>query len=149
MKRIEALIRENKLDAVARDLASLNVPPLTVSEARIFCPGEGEGRACRGIEYRTDFVARLRVEIVVEESTALQVVDAIVHAAADRGEDVKVLQWDLDREVSEGWSDNRPWSTGAPAESKPDRSFPRFDPDADFEVPSGSAPRPRYATRVG
>ncbi len=82
MKLITAVIKPFKLDDVKDALRSLDTAGMTVGEVRGFGRQGGHTETYRGAEYRVDFVPKVRVEIVVDDSTVDAVVDAIRGAAA-------------------------------------------------------------------
>lgn len=85
MKKVEAIIRPFKLDEVKIALVNAGVVGMTVSEVRGFGRQKGQTERYRGSEYTVEFLQKLKVEIVVEDSQADVVVDKIV-AAARTGE---------------------------------------------------------------
>jgi nitrogen regulatory protein P-II 1 len=81
MRLVTALLKPFKLDDVKQALESLGVHGMTVSEVQGFGRQRGHTEVYRGAEYTVDFVPKVRVEVLVEESDARRVVDAIVAAA--------------------------------------------------------------------
>ena len=81
MKKIEAIIKPFKLDAVKEALAGLGVKGLTVSEVRGFGRQRGHKEIYRGAEYQVDFVPKIRIEVVVETSMVINAVDLIRETA--------------------------------------------------------------------
>ena len=77
MKKIEAIIKPFMLDEVKDALTELGMKGMTVSEVRGFGRQRGHKETYRGAEYQVDFVPKIKLEVVVEESLAAQVVDAI------------------------------------------------------------------------
>jgi len=82
MKLIVAVLKPFKLDDVKETLKNLGVQGMTLTEAQGFGRQRGHTEVYRGAEYEVDFVPKLRVEVVVDDSQADDVVDAIVGAAA-------------------------------------------------------------------
>ena len=82
MKLIVAVIKPFKLDDVIEALRAKGVQGMTLTEAQGFGRQRGHTEVYRGAEYEVDFVPKLRVEVVVDDSQADDVVDAIVGAAA-------------------------------------------------------------------
>ncbi|MFH2124626.1 MAG: P-II family nitrogen regulator [Pseudomonadota bacterium] len=78
MKKIEAIIKPFKLDALKETLTSLGVTGLTMSEVKGFGRQKGHTEIYRGAEYVVDFVPKVKVEIVVEASRVDEVVEAIM-----------------------------------------------------------------------
>jgi nitrogen regulatory protein P-II 1 len=82
MKLIVAVIKPFKLDDVKEALRAKGVQGMTLTEAQGFGRQRGHTEVYRGAEYEVDFVPKLRVEVVVDDRQADDVVDAIVGAAA-------------------------------------------------------------------
>lgn len=85
MKKIEAIIRPFKLDEVKIALVNAGVVGMTVSEVRGFGRQKGQTERYRGSEYTVEFLQKLKIEIVIEDSQVDMVVDKII-AAARTGE---------------------------------------------------------------
>jgi nitrogen regulatory protein P-II 1 len=81
MKRIEAVIRPNKLDEVKDALAALGVTGLTAVEARGFGRQKGHTEVYRGAEYHVEFVPKMLVIAVVADNLVEAAVDAVLEAA--------------------------------------------------------------------
>ena len=82
MKRITAIIKPFKLDAVREELAGLGVAGMTVTEVKGFGRQKGHTELYRGAEYVIDFIPKTKLEIVVADAQLDDCVDAIVRAAA-------------------------------------------------------------------
>ena len=81
MKRIEAIIKPFKLDDVKERLRAIGVNGMTVSEVKGFGRTGGKKEVYRGSAYVVDFVPKVKIEIVVADSQAQQVIDAIEKSA--------------------------------------------------------------------
>jgi len=81
MKLITAIVKPFTLDQVKEALEQLGVLGLTVSEVQGYGRQKGHTEVYRGAEYSVDFVAKVRVDLVVEDSVADKVIDVIVAAA--------------------------------------------------------------------
>ena len=81
MKKIEAIIKPFKLDEVKEALHDVGIQGITVLEAKGFGRQKGHTELYRGAEYVVDFLPKVKIEVVVEDSMADQVVDAIQNAA--------------------------------------------------------------------
>jgi len=81
MKKVEAIIKPFKLEDVKEALAEVGVQGMTVVEVKGFGRQKGHTEIYRGSEYTVDFLPKVKVEIVVEETRADAVVEAIVKAA--------------------------------------------------------------------
>ena len=82
MKLIVAVIKPFKLNEVKDALTTAGVQGMTLTEAQGFGRQRGHSEVYRGAEYTVDFVPKLRVEVLVEDSLAGEVVDAVVRTAA-------------------------------------------------------------------
>jgi nitrogen regulatory protein PII len=81
MKQIEAIIKPFQLEEVKQALMKLGVEGMTVSEVKGFGRQKGHTELYRGAEYSIDFLPKVKIEILVPDEKAVQVVDAIVTAA--------------------------------------------------------------------
>src|SRR5277367_2259563 len=81
MKKIEAIIKPFKLEEVKDALAEVGVQGMTVIEVKGFGRQKGHTESYRGSEYTVDFLPKVKIEVVVDDSLANQAIDAIVQAA--------------------------------------------------------------------
>ena len=81
MKKIEAIIKPFKLEAVKEALAALGVEGMTVSEVKGFGRQKGHTEIYRGSEYIVDFLPKIKIEVVLVDAQVAAAVDAIVKAA--------------------------------------------------------------------
>ncbi len=81
MKLITAVVKPHVLDGVKDALSQIGVQGMTVTEVKGFGRQGGHTETYRGAEYKVDFVPKLRLEVVVDDPTAPQVVEAIQGAA--------------------------------------------------------------------
>jgi len=81
MKKIEAVIRPFKLDEVKEALVEEGVRGLTISEIRGYGRQKGHTETYRGSEYRIEFIPKIKIEVIVEDSKLENVVDAILRTA--------------------------------------------------------------------
>jgi len=81
VKRIEAVIKPFKLDEVKEALANLGIQGMTVSEVKGFGRQKGHSELYRGAEYVVDFLPKIKIELLVDESKVAAVVEAIQTAA--------------------------------------------------------------------
>jgi len=82
MKLITAVIKPFKLDEVKDALKAAGIAGMTVGEVRGFGRQGGHTETYRGAEYQIDFVPKVVLEAVVDDSQADLVVDTIAKAAA-------------------------------------------------------------------
>src|SRR6266498_3283040 len=81
MKKIEAIIKPFKLDEVKESLSAIGIQGMTVTEVKGFGRTGGKKEVYRGSAYVVDFVPKVKIEIVVADSQAQQVIDAIEKSA--------------------------------------------------------------------
>ena len=81
MKKIEAIIRPFKLDEVKEALLEEGVKGLTITEVRGYGRQKGHTETYRGSEYRIEFIPKIKIEVVVDDSKAEKVIDAVLKAA--------------------------------------------------------------------
>ena len=81
MKLLTAIIKPFKLDDVKSAVEALDIHGMTVSEASGFGRQRGHTEVYRGAEYTVELVPKVRIEIVVDDDRAGDVMDAIVGAA--------------------------------------------------------------------
>ena len=81
MKKIEAVIKPFKLEAVKTELNRIGIRGMTVTEVKGFGRQRGHKEIYRGAEYEVDFVPKTKVEIVVDDDLAARVIETIVQAA--------------------------------------------------------------------
>jgi nitrogen regulatory protein P-II 2 len=77
MKLIMAIIKPFKLDEVREALTQLGVQGLTASDVKGFGRQKGHTEVYRGAEYVVSFIPKTKIEVVVDDDIAQQVVDAI------------------------------------------------------------------------
>jgi len=81
VKLVTAVVNPASLEDVKAALERLGVLGMTVSEAQGYGRQKGHTEVYRGAGYAVDFVARLRVEVLVSDGESDKVVDAVVEAA--------------------------------------------------------------------
>ncbi len=81
MKLIIAAIKPFKLEEVREALTAIGVRGMMVSEIKGFGSQSGHTEIYRGAEYAVNFVPKIRLEIVVSDGMAEQVVETIASTA--------------------------------------------------------------------
>jgi len=81
MRLVTAIIKPFKLDDVKSALETFGVHGLTVSEVNGYGRQKGHTEVYRGAEYTVDFVPKVRLDVVVADDDAADVVDVIVKSA--------------------------------------------------------------------
>jgi nitrogen regulatory protein PII len=81
VKKIEAIIKPFKMEAVKEALAEIGVEGMTLSEVRGFGRQKGHTEIYRGSEYTVDFLPKVKLEIVLADDRTQRAVEAITQAA--------------------------------------------------------------------
>ncbi len=81
MKLITAVIKPYRLDEVKEALQSFGVHGLTVTEASGYGRQRGHTEVYRGAEYTVDLVPKVRIEVLVDDADADELIDIVVKAA--------------------------------------------------------------------
>jgi nitrogen regulatory protein P-II 1 len=81
MKRVEAIIKPSQLEKVKEALTKLGVEGMSISEVKGFGRQKGHTELYRGAEYFVDFSPKVKIEILVSDDKAMQVVEAITRGA--------------------------------------------------------------------
>ena len=81
MRLVTAVVKPFKLDDVKAALEALGVQGMTVSEVQGFGRQRGHTEVYRGAEYTVAFVPKVRVEVLVDDADAADVVEVVVKAA--------------------------------------------------------------------
>lgn len=97
MKKIEAIVKPFKLDEVKEALQEVGLQGMTVTEAKGFGRQKGHTELYRGAEYVVDFLPKVKLELVVEDSQVERIIEAIQNAArSDRIGDGKIFVSTID-----------------------------------------------------
>ncbi|MBW0158575.1 P-II family nitrogen regulator [Sedimentimonas flavescens] len=100
MKLIIAAIKPFKLEEVREALTSIGVRGMMVTEIKGFGAQSGHTEIYRGAEYAVNFVPKVKLEIVVADALADEVVDTILKAAkTDKIGDGKIFILDVNQAV--------------------------------------------------
>ncbi len=81
MKLVTAIVKPFVLEDVKGALEQLGVLGMTVSEVQGYGRQKGHTEVYRGAEYAVDFVPKVKIEVVADDTAAEKVVDAIVESA--------------------------------------------------------------------
>jgi nitrogen regulatory protein P-II 1 len=92
MKKIEAIIRPEKLDEVRQALESAGYPGIQIMEVEGHGKQKGVTRQWRGEEYRMDYLPKLKLEIIAPTADVDRIVQAIIkHAKTGAVGDGKIF----------------------------------------------------------
>jgi nitrogen regulatory protein P-II 1 len=81
MKKIEAIIRPEKLEAVKDALGTIGILGMTVSQVSGRGRQNGMALQWRAGEYRVDFLPKIKIEVVLSDDECQPAVDSICRAA--------------------------------------------------------------------
>jgi nitrogen regulatory protein PII len=81
MKLVTAIIKPFKLDEVREALSAIGVQGITVTEVKGFGRQKGHTELYRGAEYVVDFLPKVKVEVILQESQVERAIESIVKAA--------------------------------------------------------------------
>ena len=81
MRLVTALVKPFKLDDVKDALSKMDLPGLTVTEAKGHGRQRGHTEVYRGAEYVVDLIPKVRIEVLCDDDDADDVAATIVSAA--------------------------------------------------------------------
>src|SRR6516225_6499700 len=81
MKKIEAVMQPDKLEEVKEALKAIGIDGMTIIEARGHGRQKGHKEVYRGMEYQVDLLPKVKLEMVVPDARADEVVRAVVSSA--------------------------------------------------------------------
>ena len=100
MKKIQAIIKPFKLDDVREALSDIGINGMTVSEVKGFGRQKGHTELYRGAEYMVDFLPKVKLEIVLDDSQVDDCVEKIVGVAkTGKIGDGKIFITDIERAI--------------------------------------------------
>ena len=96
MKKIEAIIQPHKLEDVKEALKAIGIDGMTIAEVRGHGRQKGHKEIYRGMEYQVDLLPKVKLEMVVPDNRAQEVIQTVV-ASARTGKigDGKVFVYDV------------------------------------------------------
>ena len=81
MKKIEAIIKPFKLEDVKDALVENGISGMTVSDVKGYGRQQGHSELYRGAEYVVDFLAKIKIEVIVNDEDVESTLAVIVEAA--------------------------------------------------------------------
>ncbi|MCP3675013.1 MAG: nitrogen regulatory protein P-II [Gammaproteobacteria bacterium] len=100
MKKVEAIIKPFKLDDVREALSEIGINGMTVIEVKGFGRQKGHTELYRGAEYMVDFLPKVLVELVVEDSLVDRCIEIIIETArTGKIGDGKIFVSDIQRVI--------------------------------------------------
>ena len=80
-EKIEAIIKPFKLDEVKQALSEIDLNGMTVTEVKGYGRQKGHTELYRGAEYIVDFLPKIKIELIVDDSIASQVIEEIIKSS--------------------------------------------------------------------
>lgn len=77
MKKIEMIIRPEKLEVLRQTLEKIGYPGMMVTKIEGHGKQGGVSHQFRGTEYKTPFLSKIRIEIVAKDGDVKKLTDAI------------------------------------------------------------------------
>ena len=81
MKKIEAIIQPHKLEDAKEALKNIGVDGMTITEVRGHGRQKGHTEVYRGMEYKVDLLPKVKLEMVVTDQRADEVIRTLATAA--------------------------------------------------------------------
>ena len=81
MKMVEAIVKPFKLDEVKEALTKAGIQGMTVEEVKGFGRQKGHTELYRGAEYSVDFLPKVKIQIILPDDKAAEIVQVITDAA--------------------------------------------------------------------
>ncbi len=81
MKKIEAIVRTTKLDAVKSALNLIGIAGMTITEVKGCGHQKGHVELYRGSEYVVNLLPKVKIEVVIKDQDLSKATEAIIEAA--------------------------------------------------------------------
>ena len=81
MRKIEAIIQPHKLEDAKETLKTIGVDDMTITEVRGHGRQKGHTEVYRGMEYKVDLLPKVKLEMVVPDKRADEVIRTLTTAA--------------------------------------------------------------------
>jgi len=81
MRKIEAIIQPHKLEDAKEALKNIGVDGMTITEVRGHGRQKGHTEVYRGMEYKVDLLPKVKLELVVSNARADEVIRTLATAA--------------------------------------------------------------------
>ena len=100
MKKIEAIIKPYKIEEIKNSLAQIGVLGMTVTYVEGFGSQGGHTEIYRTTEISVNFIPKIKIEIVLDDSKVNEAISAIVqHAKTDTIGDGKIFIYNIENAI--------------------------------------------------
>ena len=100
MKKIEAIIRPEKVDEVRRAIEAAGYPGITITQVEGHGKQKGVTRQWRGEVYRVDLLPKTKIEIVASDKDQEKIISAITKVAGTNSVgDGKIFVSNIDESI--------------------------------------------------
>lgn len=100
MKKIEAIIRPEKLENVRAALERSGYPGISITEIEGHGLQKGTVQQWRGEKYKVDFLPKMKVEIVAKDQDTEKIIQAVLESAYTGGVgDGKIFVYEVNEVV--------------------------------------------------
>ncbi len=100
MKKIEAIVRLSRFEAIRDALAAIDVNFFTLTEVKGFGLQRGEQLTYRGSVYDADYIPRLQLDVLAPVEKIQDIVEAITSSGrTGKVGDGKIIVYDVERIV--------------------------------------------------
>lgn len=94
---VTAIIQTHKLDEVREALNAIGINGMTVTEAKGYGRTKGHTEIYRGAEYQINYIPKFKIDLVVDDGIAENVIETIVKTAnTGKIGDGKIFSWDIE-----------------------------------------------------
>src|SRR5215831_13147541 len=81
MYLVTAIVKAHQLESVTEALKAIGVTGMTVADVQGFGRQRGHTEVYRGSEYKVDFLPKVRIDVLTQDSEAEKIADVIADAA--------------------------------------------------------------------
>ncbi len=100
MKKLEIITRPFKVEAVKEVLAGMGIKGMTLTDVKGFGRQMGHREIYRGAEYDVDFLPKVKIEVILDDSKVDEVVEATIKAArTDKVGDGKIFVYSVENAI--------------------------------------------------
>ncbi len=100
MKKLEIITRPFKVEAVKEALAGMGIKGMTLTDVKGFGRQMGHREIYRGAEYDVDFLPKVKIEVILDDASVDQAVEAAIKAArTDKVGDGKIFVYSVENAI--------------------------------------------------